>query len=54
MIILDTSILRGLGLKSSTAELLRAIRESGVQRISVPWMVLEELAAQQVLKYTEL
>ncbi|WP_330252924.1 PIN domain-containing protein [Nocardia sp. NBC_00565] len=53
MIILDTSILRGLGLKSSTAELLRAIRESGVQRISVPWMVLEELAAQQVLKYTD-
>ncbi|MQY31807.1 PIN domain-containing protein [Nocardia aurantia] len=51
MIILDTSILRGLGLKSSTAELLRAIKESGVQRIAVPWMVLEELAAQQVLKY---
>lgn len=51
MIILDTGVLRGLGLKSSLAELLRAIKESGVERVAVPWMVLEELAAQQALKY---
>lgn len=53
MIILDTGVLRGLGLKSSLAELLRAIKESGVERVAVPWMVLEELAAQQALKYLE-
>ncbi|MFH8492256.1 PIN domain-containing protein [Streptomyces longisporoflavus] len=53
MIILDTGVLRGLGLKSSFAELLRAIKESGVEKVAVPWMVLEELAAQQALKYLE-
>ncbi|WP_178798510.1 hypothetical protein [Streptomyces sp. MNU77] len=45
MIILDTCILRGCGLDSSSAEVLRAIRTAGVERVSVPWMVMEELSA---------
>ncbi|MEU0406018.1 PIN domain-containing protein [Streptomyces sp. NPDC006197] len=50
MIIFDTCILRGCGLESSSADLLRAIRESGVG-VAAPWMVVEELAGQQVAKY---
>ncbi|MGA5497716.1 PIN domain-containing protein [Streptomyces cinereoruber] len=50
MIIFDSCILRGCGLESSSADLLRAIRESGVG-VAAPWMVVEELAGQQVEKY---
>ncbi|QOV40194.1 DUF4935 domain-containing protein [Streptomyces ferrugineus] len=53
MIILDTSILRSFGPESSSADLLRAIRAIGAQRVGVPWMVMEELAAQQAIKYQE-
>ncbi|HEY9326709.1 MAG TPA: PIN domain-containing protein [Streptomyces sp.] len=51
MIILDTCILRGCGLDSSGAELLRTIRESGTEGVAVPWIVMEELVAQHAVKY---
>lgn len=53
MIILDTCTLRECGLRSSSADLLRTIRQVGVQEVAVPWMVLEELAAQQAVKYQQ-
>ncbi|MFG2387117.1 PIN domain-containing protein [Streptomyces avermitilis] len=51
MIILDTNTIRGAGLRSSTAELLRAIGASGVETVAVPWVVMEELAAQKAVEY---
>ncbi|MBT2393940.1 DUF4935 domain-containing protein [Streptomyces sp. ISL-1] len=51
MIILDTCVIRGMGLRSSEADVLRAIRETGTERIAVPWMALEELAAQKAVDY---
>ncbi|MFF8544975.1 PIN domain-containing protein [Streptomyces werraensis] len=54
MIILDTSILRSFGPESSSADLLHAIKAVCGQRIGMPWMVCEELAAQQAIKYEEL
>ncbi|MFD0208917.1 PIN domain-containing protein [Streptomyces hirsutus] len=54
MIILDTSILRSIGLQSSSADLLRTIKAAAGERIGVPWVVMEELAAQQAIKYQEL
>ncbi|MFG2370501.1 PIN domain-containing protein [Streptomyces sp. NPDC048504] len=53
MIILDTSILRSFSPGSSSADLLRAIRALHIQEVAVPWMVLEELVAQQAVKYRE-
>ncbi|MFF4433266.1 PIN domain-containing protein [Streptomyces sp. NPDC001513] len=51
MIILDTCILYGCGLSSSSAELLRTIRESGTEQVAVPWVVMEELVAQKAVKH---
>ncbi|MEU5497961.1 PIN domain-containing protein [Streptomyces griseofuscus] len=51
MIILDACILRGSGLNSSSTDVLRAIRTAGVEGVAVPWMVMEELSAQQAIKY---
>ncbi|MFE5373659.1 PIN domain-containing protein [Streptomyces mirabilis] len=48
---MDSSTLRGVGLNSGTADLLRIIRAAGVERVGVPWVVSEELAAQQAVKY---
>ncbi|MFC4504082.1 MULTISPECIES: PIN domain-containing protein [Streptomyces] len=53
MIILDTNILWGLTPEDGSTDLLRAIRAVGGERVAVPWMVMEELAAQQALKYQE-
>ncbi|WPP32276.1 PIN domain-containing protein [Streptomyces sp. CL7] len=53
MIILDSCILRTFNPESSSGDLLRAIRAIGAQRVAVPWMVMEELAAQQAIKYRE-
>ncbi|MGW1539753.1 PIN domain-containing protein [Streptomyces sp. NPDC002309] len=53
MIILDTSILRSFSPESSSADLLRAIRTLNAEQVGVPWVVLEELAAQQAIKYRE-
>ncbi|KJS56297.1 hypothetical protein VM98_07710 [Streptomyces rubellomurinus subsp. indigoferus] len=51
MIILDTNILRGTGFRSSAAELLRAIRASGVERVAAPRIAMEEIAAQRAIEY---
>ncbi|MEU1121995.1 PIN domain-containing protein [Streptomyces sp. NPDC005899] len=51
MIILDTCVIRGMKLDSGDAYLLRAIRETGSDRVAVPWMVLEERAAQLAIEY---
>ncbi|MEV4048824.1 PIN domain-containing protein [Streptomyces sp. NPDC049744] len=53
MIILDTSILRSFALDSVSTDLLRTIRTSGVDRVGVPWVVLEELTAQRAVPYRE-
>ncbi|RPK83279.1 hypothetical protein EES45_07235 [Streptomyces sp. ADI97-07] len=53
MIILDTNILWGTKLRGSSAELLRAIRASHVERVAVPWLVMEKLAAKRALAYEE-
>ncbi|WMD05583.1 PIN domain-containing protein [Streptomyces sp. FXY-T5] len=53
MIILDTCVIRSMGLDSSDAHLLRAIRETQRERVAVPWMVLEERAAQLAIKHVE-
>ncbi|MFF4399362.1 PIN domain-containing protein [Streptomyces sp. NPDC001480] len=53
MIILDTNILWSLTPEGGSTDLLRAIRAVSGERVAVPWMVMEELAAQQALKYQE-
>lgn len=53
LIILDTNILWPISPGSSSAGLLRAIRATGRHEIAVPWVVMEELAAQQAIKYRE-
>ncbi|MFB7609832.1 PIN domain-containing protein [Streptomyces gardneri] len=52
MIILDACIIRALGLKDSSADLLRALRAVG-ERVAIPWMVAEELVAQRVILHQE-
>ncbi|MFB6961856.1 hypothetical protein ACFCYB_33960 [Streptomyces sp. NPDC056309] len=42
------------GPQSSSADLLRTIKMVGSDRVGAPWMVMEELAAQQAIKYQEL
>ncbi|MFJ6565502.1 PIN domain-containing protein [Streptomyces sp. NPDC091412] len=54
MIILDTSILRSFSPESSSADLLRTIKAVGREGVAAPWMVIEELAAQQAIKYEEI
>lgn len=51
MIILDSNILKGISLRDAEAELLRVIRAADVEQVVVPWIVMEELAAQQALAY---
>ncbi|MDI9829705.1 PIN domain-containing protein [Streptomyces sp. KAU_LT] len=51
MIILDTNILRGISLRGVSADLLKTIRAAGVEQVAVPWTVMEELAAQQAVRY---
>ncbi|WP_097881616.1 MULTISPECIES: PIN domain-containing protein [unclassified Streptomyces] len=53
VIILDTCVIRSLKLDGSEAQLLRAIRDTEAERIGVPWMVMEERAAQLAIKYRE-
>ncbi|MFD4830106.1 PIN domain-containing protein [Streptomyces uncialis] len=53
MIILDTSVLWGLTPEHSSTDLLRAVRAAAEERVAVPWMVLEELAAQRAVEYQE-
>ncbi|MDX3127754.1 MULTISPECIES: PIN domain-containing protein [Streptomyces] len=51
MIILDTNILTKSGIDSATTDLVKMIRTSGVERVAVPWMVLEELTAHRAVPY---
>ncbi|MGV9503838.1 PIN domain-containing protein [Streptomyces sp. NPDC003642] len=51
MIILDTNILWNQTPEGGSADLLRAIRACAGERVAIPWMVMEELAAQQAIKY---
>ncbi|MZD19176.1 MULTISPECIES: PIN domain-containing protein [Streptomyces] len=53
MIILDTNIFWGLTPEDSGADFLRAIKAVGGERVAVPWMVLEELVAQQAIKHEQ-
>ncbi|MFI8201128.1 PIN domain-containing protein [Streptomyces sp. NPDC085942] len=53
MIILDTCVIRGMRLDGSEAHLLRAIRETATDQVGVPWMAVEERAAQLAIKYRE-
>ncbi|MFF3378159.1 PIN domain-containing protein [Streptomyces sp. NPDC002680] len=51
MIILDTNILTKSGIDSATTDLVKIIRTSGVERVAVPWVVLEELTAHRAVPY---
>ncbi|MDG9687829.1 PIN domain-containing protein [Streptomyces sp. DH18] len=53
MIILDTCVIRSMKHDGSDAHLLRAIRDVNAERVGVPWMVMEERAAQLAIKYRE-
>ncbi|WP_098023697.1 PIN domain-containing protein [Streptomyces sp. st115] len=53
MIILDTCVIRSMNLDGSEAHLLRAIRDTKAERVGVPWMVMEERAAQLAIKYRQ-
>jgi predicted ribonuclease YlaK len=51
LIILDTNILWNQTPEGGSSDLLRAIRAFAGERVAIPWMVMEELAAQQAIKY---
>jgi hypothetical protein len=53
MIIFDTSELFGLNRSNSKFDFLRALRYSNSERAGIPWVVREELVAQQVIPYKE-
>lgn len=52
MIIFDTSVLFGLHPKNPRFDLLMALKHAGTEPAGIPWMVREELVAQQVLEYS--
>ena len=51
VIVFDTSVLYGLNRGSPKFDVLRALKHSGAHQAGIPWMVQEELVAQQVLEY---
>ncbi|MFI8365257.1 PIN domain-containing protein [Streptomyces sp. NPDC085612] len=53
MIILDTNILTKSDIGSATTDLVKTIRASEVERVAVPWVVLEELTAHRAVPYRE-
>lgn len=53
MIIFDTNAVFGLSPDDPKFDLLRALKQSGRQRVAIPWMVLEELVAQRVLQHAK-
>lgn len=53
MIIFDANVLFGLSPDDPKFDLLRALKQSGQQHVSIPWMVQEELIAQRVLRHAE-
>jgi hypothetical protein len=53
VIIFDANVLFGLSPDDPKFDLLRALKRSGQQHVSIPWMVQEELVAQRVLRHAE-
>ncbi|MFJ4808191.1 PIN domain-containing protein [Streptomyces longwoodensis] len=53
MIILDTNILTKSDVQSAITDLVRTIQASGVERVAVPWVVLEELTAHRAVPYRQ-
>ncbi len=53
MIIFDTNVLFGLSPDDPKFDLLLALKQSGQQQVSIPWMVQEELVAQRVLTHAK-
>jgi hypothetical protein len=53
LIIFDTSALFGLSPDNPKFDLLQALKHSGQQQVSIPWMVQEELVAHRVLRHAE-
>lgn len=53
MIILDANIIKGVSLRGPVADILRAIRAAGVERVGTPWIAVEEIAAQEALSYAK-
>jgi hypothetical protein len=53
LIILDANIIKGTSLRGPVADVLRAIRAAGVERVATPWIAVEEIAAQQAQIYAE-
>lgn len=53
MIILDANIIKGVSLRGPIADILRAIRAAGVERVATPWIAVEEVAAQEALSYAQ-
>jgi predicted nucleic acid-binding protein len=53
LIILDTNILTKSDIDSATTDLVKIIRASGVERVAVPWVVLEELTSHRAVPYRE-
>jgi hypothetical protein len=51
MIIFDTNALYGLQRNTPNYDLLMAFKRSGAHSMGIPWMVREELVAQQVIVY---
>ncbi|MFD9848676.1 hypothetical protein [Streptomyces parvus] len=47
LIILDANIIKGISLRGPFADVLRAIRAAGVERVATPWIAVEEIAAQR-------
>ncbi|MGW3520582.1 PIN domain-containing protein [Streptomyces hydrogenans] len=53
MIILDANIMKGVSLRKPEADVLRAIRAAGEERVATPWIAVEEIAAQEALSYAK-
>ncbi|MEV7165859.1 PIN domain-containing protein [Streptomyces microflavus] len=53
MIILDANIIKGISLRGPVADVLRTIRAASVERVATPWIAVEEVAAQEALRYRE-
>ncbi|AKL68116.1 PIN domain-containing protein [Streptomyces sp. Mg1] len=53
MIVFDSNALFGLSPDAPKFDLLRALKRSGRHKVAIPWMVLEELVAQKVIRQDE-
>ncbi|MGW2141218.1 PIN domain-containing protein [Streptomyces sp. NPDC001773] len=53
MIILDTSVLFRTTRRHANAEIIRTIVAAKVDKVAVPWTVMEELAAQKAVAYRD-